>query len=109
MKRAMLPLNALRAFDAAARNLSFKQAAEDLAVTPAAISQQIRHLEEVIGRDLFVRSNRSLKLTEWGEAAKDEVAEAFASLELATSTMKTLSPAINQPPAAASNVYRLSA
>lgn len=109
MKRAMLPLNALRAFDAAARNLSFKQAAEDLAVTPAAISQQIRHLEEVIGRDLFVRSNRSLSLTEWGQAAKDEVAEAFASLELATQTMKTFHAVPHQSAAKADNVYRLSA
>ena len=53
MKRSLLPLNALRAFDAAARHMSFKQAADDLSVTPAAISQQIRSLEDFLGVELF--------------------------------------------------------
>ena len=107
MKRAMLPLNALRAFDAAARNLSFKNAADELAVTPAAISQQIRHLEDVLGRDLFYRSNRSLSLTPWGEKAMAEVGDAFAMLENAADVMKSWEPADEVAPAA--NVYRLSA
>ena len=100
------PLNALRAFDAAARNLSFKNAADELAVTPAAISQQIRHLEDVLGRELFFRSNRSLSLTPWGEAAMAEVGEAFAALEKSTEIMKTFGL---DEEAKSDNVFRLSA
>ncbi|RMF06737.1 MAG: transcriptional regulator GcvA, partial [Alphaproteobacteria bacterium] len=64
MKRALLPLNALRVFDAAARHLSFKNAADELAVTPAAVSQQIRALEDYLGVVLFNRLPRTLELTE---------------------------------------------
>ena len=53
MKRTHLPLNALRVFDAAARHLSFTRAADELAVTPAAVGQQIRALEDVLGVVLF--------------------------------------------------------
>lgn len=55
MQRNQLPLSALRAFEAAARLGSFKQAADDLAVTPTAISHQIRALEEQLGLALFDR------------------------------------------------------
>src|SRR5271155_3983663 len=65
--RRWLPLNALRAFDAAARRLSFAGAAEELGVTPSAVSQQIRGLEKRLGRPLFERLNRAMKLTEAGE------------------------------------------
>ena len=61
-------LNYLRAFDAAARKLSFSLAAEELNLTQAAISQQIRQLEEAMGAALFIRFNRSLKLSEAGVA-----------------------------------------
>lgn len=88
MKRAMLPLSALRAFDAAAKHQSFKDAAEELAVTPAAISQQVRHLEAVLGRQLFYRSNRSLTLTPWAEASMAEVAKGFEALERSVRLMK---------------------
>ena len=54
MKRANLPLNALRVFDAAERHLSFARAADELAVTPAAVGQQIRALEDVLGVLPFV-------------------------------------------------------
>lgn len=64
MKRALLPLNALRVFDAAARHLSFKNAADELAVTPAAVSQQIRALEDYLGVVLFRRQGRGLELTD---------------------------------------------
>lgn len=81
MKRSLLPLNALRAFDAAARHLSFKQAADDLSVTPAAISQQIRSLEEFLGVELFKRTNRSLILTENAQVALAPLKEGFEKME----------------------------
>ena len=58
-----LPLNALNAFEVAARHESFSKAAEELNVTPAAVSQQIRMLEELLGVQLFHRLNRGLALT----------------------------------------------
>ena len=81
MKRALLPLNALRAFDAAARHLSFKQAADELSVTPAAVSQQIRHLEDVLGVELFKRTNRSLILTPPAQLALADLNQGFEALE----------------------------
>ena len=65
------PLNALRAFEAAARHLSFTRAAEELDVTPGAISQQIRLLEEFAGTPLFRRTGRSVLLTDAAQAAMD--------------------------------------
>ena len=64
--RRLPPLNALRAFEAAARHLSFAKAAEELAVTPTAISHQIRLLEEITGQALFRRRPRPITLTEAG-------------------------------------------
>lgn len=87
MKRSLLPLNALRAFDAAARNLSFKEAANELSVTPAAISQQIRSLEETLGTELFKRTNRSLILTEQAQLAVPALQEAFGKMEASVSIM----------------------
>ena len=71
------PLNALRAFEAAARRLSFTQAAEELNVTPGAISQQIRQLEDFAGTPLFKRTGRSVLLTDAAQAALPLVREAF--------------------------------
>lgn len=81
MKRSLLPLNALRAFDAAARHMSFKLAADDLSVTPAAISQQIRSLEEFLGVELFRRTNRSLVLTDAAQLSLGPLKEAFEKME----------------------------
>jgi LysR family transcriptional regulator, glycine cleavage system transcriptional activator len=67
MPRPMPPLNALRAFEATARHLSFSKAAAELHVTPAALSHQVRALEEVFGRPLFVRRARAIDLTEAGK------------------------------------------
>ena len=67
--RQLPPLNALRAFEASARLMSFSKAAEELNVTPAAVSQQIRALEEIAGVKLFRRLTRSLLLTDAGQAA----------------------------------------
>lgn len=69
------PLTALRAFEAAARHLSFKRAAEELAVTPTAVSHQIRGLEEALGVALFRRLPRALALTSAGEAMLPKVTE----------------------------------
>ena len=63
MKRTHLPLNGLRVFDAAARHLSFTKAADELAVTPAAVGQQIRALEDMLGVVLFRRTPKGLELT----------------------------------------------
>lgn len=65
--RKLPPLNALRAFEAAARHMSFAKAADELAVTPTAISHQIRLLEEITGQELFRRRPRPITLTEAGE------------------------------------------
>lgn len=81
MKRSLLPLNALRAFDAAARHMSFKLAADDLSVTPAAISQQIRSLEDFLGVELFRRTNRSLVLTETAQLSLAPLKQAFEHME----------------------------
>lgn len=83
MTIARLPLNALRVFEAAARHLSFSKAAGELHVTPAAISHQIKGLEERWGRQLFTRNNRNLALTDTGHLILPEVSEAFAMLERA--------------------------
>jgi LysR family glycine cleavage system transcriptional activator len=64
MNNHMPPLSALRAFEAAARHMSFSKAAEELFVTPAAISHQIHALEQDLGVRLFHRLNRSIALTE---------------------------------------------
>src|ERR687883_495078 len=62
------PLNALRAFEAAARHLSFKLAAHELHVTPAAVGQQVKALEARLGVRLFERLHKQLILTEAGQA-----------------------------------------
>jgi LysR family glycine cleavage system transcriptional activator len=63
MRRPLPPLNALRAFEATARHLSFSKAAQELHVTPAALSHQIRGLEDLLGLKLFHRRARSIELT----------------------------------------------
>src|SRR6201999_855047 len=82
---ARLPsLNGLRAFEAAARHLSFTQAASELNVTQTAISHQIRRLEEELGLRLFVRKNRALALTPQARDYLPGVRAAFNDLRLAT-------------------------
>src|SRR5262245_9143690 len=79
------PLNALRAFEAAARHLSFKQAAHELHVTAGAVSQQVRQLEERLGVQLFERLTRQVILTPAGEAYLTPVRKAFHRIAEATS------------------------
>src|SRR5579864_8195898 len=77
MPRVPLPLNALRAFEAAARQLSFTRAAEELHVTQAAVSHQVKGLERRLGVPLFRRLPRSLLLTDEGQALLPELRDAF--------------------------------
>ncbi len=78
--RRLPPLNALRAFEAAARHLSFSKAAEELNVTPAAVSHQVKSLEEFFGIALFRRLPRQVLLTEEGMAALPLMSEGFDRL-----------------------------
>lgn len=75
-----IPLNALRAFEAAARHQSFSRAAEELGVTHGAVSKQVRQLEDLIGRDLFKRTGRGVVLNERGSVLALEVQKGFKIL-----------------------------
>lgn len=77
MERAQLPLNALRAFEAAARHLNFTRAAIELCVSQGAVSQQVAQLERKLGTRLFHRLPRGLSLTDDGQALVPVLAEAF--------------------------------
>src|SRR6185369_13545910 len=77
------PLNALRAFEAAARHLSFKNAAHELHVTPGAVSHQVKILEEHLGVALFRRLTRALELTAEAQAMLPKVREGLESLAVA--------------------------
>lgn len=88
MKRTHLPLNALRVYDAAARHLSFTRAADELAVTPAAVGQQIRALEDHLGTVLFRRTSKGLELTQEGAAGLDGLREGFLKLEESVAAMQ---------------------
>jgi len=89
MKRTHLPLNGLRVFDAAARHLSFTRAADELAVTPAAVGQQIRALEDVLGVVLFRRTAKGLELTPEGESGLDALRQGFLQFEEAVRAMQS--------------------
>lgn len=88
MKRTHLPLNALRVYDAAARHLSFTRAADELAVTPAAVGQQIRALEDHLGVVLFRRTSKGLELTPEGTAGLDALREGFLKFEESVQAMQ---------------------
>jgi len=77
------PLNALRVFEAAARHLSFKEAANELSITQAAVSHQIKSLEEYLGVQLFKRAGRGVQLTEAARACLPKLREGFDSLAAA--------------------------
>lgn len=78
------PLNSLVAFESTARHLSFTKAGVELFVTQGAISRQIRHLEEYLGRSLFIRSKRGLSLTDVGEDYFFSVQQSLQMLASAT-------------------------
>ncbi len=77
MTRRLTHLNGVRAFEAVARHMSFAKAAEELGVTPAAVSQQVKTLEDYLGVKLFTRTKRAIFLTETAQAMLPEVREGF--------------------------------
>ena len=89
MARRLPPLNALRAFEAAARHLSFSKAAAELHVTPAAISHQVKSLEAHLGLPLFRRLNKAVLLTEAGQRCLTGVREGFDRLAEAVERVRT--------------------
>lgn len=88
MAHRLPPLKALRAFEAAARHLSFTKAAEELYVTQAAISHQVKALEEALEVQLFRRFNRRLMLTDAGQAYLPELTVAFERIDTATRRLR---------------------
>src|SRR3954462_6126976 len=81
------PLNALRVFEAAARHLSFKEAANELSITQAAVSHQVKSLEEYLGVQLFKRQGRGVQLTEAARACLPKLREGFDALAAAVETI----------------------
>ena len=84
-----IPLNALHAFVIAARHGSFSKAADELHVTPAAVSQQIRALEDQLDVQLFHRLNRGIALTDAGQAGLSKLQEGFSSIQSAVQQMQS--------------------
>jgi len=109
------PLNALRAFEAAARAGSYVGAAAELEVSPAAVSQQVRNLEDFLGKKLFMRFNNRVGLTDAGQAVFASAAEALQSISALTEQVRSggskLRLAISILPSIANRwlEYRLSA
>ena len=103
MSRTLPPLKAIRAFEAAARRGSFNRAAEELFVTPSAISHQVKSLEKFLGVSLFRRARRQVQLTIAGERYLDSVAHALDEIDLATRRLIAASSAnainVSAPPA----------
>lgn len=83
------PLNALKAFESAARHLNFTKAADELFVTQAAISHQIKLLEDFLGMKLFIRRNRLLELTELGSQYFDEIRSILDQIAKATDKIRS--------------------
>ena len=100
--RKMPPLNAVRAFEAAARHISFSKAAKELFVTHGAISKQVAQLEDWLGTRLFHRAHSQLSLTEAGHALLEQVAPALDRIALAAEQVIQQSSTqvlrINAPP-----------
>lgn len=90
MSLRLPPLTALRAFDSAARHMSFAKAAAELNVTPAALSFQIKSLEEHLGAPLFHRLNRAVELTEAGRILAPGATEGFQTLAAAWQSARRL-------------------
>jgi LysR family transcriptional regulator, glycine cleavage system transcriptional activator len=81
-------LNALRVFEAAARHLSFKEAAAELSITQTAVSHQVKSLEEYLGVELFKRAGRGVRLTEAARACLPKLREGFDALAAAVETIR---------------------
>ncbi|WP_299502968.1 LysR substrate-binding domain-containing protein [uncultured Roseobacter sp.] len=94
MAKSLPPLTWFRAFEAAARHLSFTLAADELGFTQSAISQHVRALEERLGSPLFIRRHRALQLTDAGRLLVPDVAAAMARLGQAT---ERFLPVVSKP------------
>lgn len=79
--RKLPPLAAIRAFEAAARHLNYTRAGEELGLTQAAVSYQIRNLEQRVGAPLFMRNGRTMELTATGRALAPRISQAFEAME----------------------------
>lgn len=90
MHKRLPPLNSLKAFESAARNLSFTKAADELFVTQAAISHQIKSLESYLSIKLFHRRNRALLLTEEGQSYFQDLRDIFQNMQEATDRLVAL-------------------
>ena len=90
MYKRLPPLNSLKSFESAARHLSFTKAADELFVTQAAVSHQIKLLEDFLGVELFIRKNCSLELTEFGKAYFVDINKILRKLNEATERLLTL-------------------
>jgi LysR family glycine cleavage system transcriptional activator len=89
MSRQLPPFPALRAFEAAARHLSFKAASEELCVSPSAISHQVKALEEFLEAPLFIRRPQSVELTLRGSEYLAMVSHLLDGLDTATRKIKS--------------------
>lgn len=94
MKRSHLPLTALRSFEAAGRHLSFSRAAEELHVSQAAVSRQIRDLEAFLKTRLFVRLHRRVELTEHGRTLHEGLVAGFDAIDRSLSSVLGGSPGL---------------
>ncbi len=91
MARRLTPVNALRAFEATGRHLSFTKAADELNVTPAAISHHVKALEELVEAPLFRRLTRTLRLTDAGQAVVSTISQGFGKLSQGFEQMRATS------------------
>jgi LysR family glycine cleavage system transcriptional activator len=103
----MPPLNALKAFEAAARHASFARAAEELGVTPAAVSHQVKALEAWLGAPLFARRAQGLGLTELGRATLPALSAAFDALGRAVQALRGAAPRARVDVAALPSIAQL--
>ena len=90
MARFVPGMRALRTLEAAARHLNFTRAADELGLTPAAVSHQIKEIEEQLGVTLFTRTSRSMRLTEAGEALSEASGDAIELMNRAVSRAQKL-------------------
>jgi LysR family glycine cleavage system transcriptional activator len=95
MSRNLPPLNAVRAFETAARHLSFSRAAEELGVTQGAVSKHVIALEDIIGAQVFVRSSTGLSLTQEGYTLMEALRPAFTMMADAFAVYHRRSPRTN--------------
>ncbi|MEO5671081.1 MAG: transcriptional regulator GcvA [Ramlibacter sp.] len=95
LRRRLPPLNALRAFESAARHGAFSSAAEELCVTPAAVSQQVKLLEQFLNVKLFIRNGSHIGLTEEAVQYLPVLSEAFDAIDMGTRKVVNASSATN--------------